>query len=106
MAAKKQILRCAQDDMFKVAIRDRVHGKLPVLALPKLHTNHEPGSRCRVDQAQRIHHSIKNRRTLFATVDPMLVAAFVVMPRLIHPTVWFSPCFFRHWARALNQVMF
>jgi hypothetical protein len=46
-----------------------------------------------VDQVPqgRIHHSKKNRRTLFATVDPLLVAlgqplaAFVVMPRLIPP---------------------
>ena len=29
------------------------------------------------------------RRTMFAMVDPLLVAAFVFMPRLIHPTFEF-----------------
>ena len=37
----------------------------------------------------RIHHRTNKRRTLFATVDPLLVAAVVFMPRLIHPTVEF-----------------
>ena len=55
------------------------HFLVPEFGLEEHNTwDHSMNPNPKVDQAQRIHHSIKsNRRTLFATVDPLC---------LIHPT--------------------